>query len=63
MRESLDINCPHCGEAFSIPLDPGGGRAQEFVYDCEVCCRPILVSVTIDPDGAVSCTARTDAGG
>src|SRR3989442_4117869 len=35
-----DVTCPHCGETMTITLDPGGGRAQEYVEDCQVCCRP-----------------------
>ena len=39
------IMCPHCGESVSIALDPGSGDAQEYVEDCEVCCRPWTVRV------------------
>jgi len=61
MNEALAITCPHCGEGFEIPLDPGGGAVQEFVYDCEVCCRPMVVSVTVNADGAVSVTVRSES--
>jgi hypothetical protein len=44
MQDSLTIGCPHCGESFSIPLDPAEGSA-EFVVDCEICCRPMTVRV------------------
>ena len=42
----VTITCPHCGEGFEIPVDPDEGNA-EFVVDCEVCCRPMTVSVRI----------------
>jgi hypothetical protein len=58
---TVEITCPHCGEGFEIPVDPAGGPEQEFVYDCEVCCRPMVVSVTVDPDGAVSATVRSES--
>lgn len=35
------IQCPFCNESFSIPMFKEEGILQEFVYDCEICCRPI----------------------
>lgn len=46
------IRCPYCGEEVEITLDPGGGTDQEYVEDCEVCCRPWQLHVTFDLDGA-----------
>lgn len=46
-----DVACPWCGEVVSVRLDPGGGPAQEYVEDCQVCCRPWQVHVTWDADG------------
>jgi len=34
------VSCPYCGESVEIVLDPGSGTRQEYVEDCEVCCRP-----------------------
>lgn len=45
------ISCPHCGEAIEIALDAGSGSRQEYVEDCEVCCRPWRVSVHYDDAG------------
>ncbi len=44
--------CPCCGERVRLALDPGGGTTQEYVEDCEVCCRPWNVRVTYHPDGS-----------
>ena len=46
MRDAISIECPHCGETFSIPFDLSEGDA-DFVTDCEVCCRPIELSVRV----------------
>jgi len=35
-----------------IVIDPGGGSAQEYVEDCEVCCQPWSVSVQYREDGS-----------
>jgi len=46
------VVCPHCGEANELALDPGGGSLQEYVEDCQVCCRPWRVTVRYGPDGS-----------
>jgi hypothetical protein len=45
------VNCPYCGEAVEIALDPGGGSQQDYVEDCEVCCQPWRVTVRYDRAG------------
>ncbi len=49
--ESL-ITCPHCGESNEVALDPGSGSDQEYIEDCHVCCRPILMYVRYARDGS-----------
>src|SRR2546422_8261859 len=46
-----DVTCPHCGATVRLTLDPAGGRAQDYVEDCEVCCRPWRVRVWDDAPG------------
>jgi Cysteine-rich CPXCG len=45
------IVCPYCGETIEIWVDPGGGESQRYVEDCQVCCRPIELTVSADEDG------------
>lgn len=45
--------CPWCGEPAVLALDPFGGTDQEYVQDCEVCCRPWRVQVSYTHSGAV----------
>ena len=45
------VYCPYCGEAVEMTVDASGGGLQEYVEDCEVCCRPWSVRMTIDADG------------
>jgi hypothetical protein len=45
------VTCPYCAEEVEITLDPGSGSSQQYVEDCQVCCRPWLVSVSYDEDG------------
>ncbi|MSP59333.1 MAG: CPXCG motif-containing cysteine-rich protein [Myxococcales bacterium] len=45
------VTCPYCGEEIDLAIDQGGGQAQEYVEDCEVCCRPMRVSVSASDEG------------
>ena len=45
------IDCPHCGAQNDVALDPGSGEDQEYVEDCQVCCRPWLIYVRYGNDG------------
>ncbi len=56
-----EVHCPWCGEPVTIALDPGSGAEQEYVEDCQVCCRPWTVRVTYDEDGRAE--VWTDAAG
>jgi hypothetical protein len=51
---SATVACPYCGQPVEIALDPGSGTHQEYVEDCEVCCRPWNVSVAYQADGSAS---------
>ena len=46
-----EVTCPYCGESVTVALDPGSGTAQEYVEDCQVCCRPWTVTVNYAEDG------------
>jgi hypothetical protein len=43
--------CAFCGEMNDLFVDRTASKHQQFTEDCEVCCRPNLVTVYIDPDG------------
>lgn len=63
MRRELEdrsIDCPYCGESVEILLDPSFSE-QEYVEDCEVCCRPINIQFSMDLSGEVSLRATTDS--
>lgn len=51
MAGAATVSCPYCGEAVELIVDPGGGALQEYVEDCEVCCRPWSVRVRFGSDG------------
>ena len=53
------ISCPYCGERISVLVDDSLAE-QRYVEDCQVCCRPIVLDVRIDPDGDVNIIARSE---
>jgi hypothetical protein len=53
---AAEVSCPYCGEGVTILLDPGGGQYQEYVEDCEVCCRPWNVRVVYGGFGDATVT-------
>jgi len=58
-ERSVEIGCPYCGEAVELLIGCSAG-AQRYVEDCQVCCRPIGVSVTIDMNGDPFVDVRRD---
>jgi len=41
------IQCPFCGQSFEIAVDTSVS-GQRFTTDCEVCCRPMEVTVACE---------------
>lgn len=63
MRRELEdrwIDCPYCGESIDVFLDRSV-PAQSYVEDCQVCCRPINISYSVEPNGEVLLRATTDS--
>ena len=47
-------DCAFCGEENEILIDARGGRPVTLTEDCRVCCRPNLLTIAVDGDGAVT---------
>lgn len=41
--ETVEIQCPTCFEWFEVVVPETSGPTIEMDYDCEVCCRPMVV--------------------
>ncbi|EKF74473.1 hypothetical protein A11A3_08630 [Alcanivorax hongdengensis A-11-3] len=46
----VTVQCPHCWEAIEVLVDPSVSE-QEYVEDCQVCCRPLLFTVQVPYGG------------
>lgn len=44
------FQCAGCGQWNEIDIDPTGGKRQQYVHDCEVCCKPNLLHLQYDDD-------------
>ena len=54
------IVCPYCGESLEILVD-SSIRRQDYIEDCEVCCRPIILTIAVDGDGCLHVDASSEA--
>lgn len=46
---STEIQCPYCWEMITVEVD-NCGEDQQYIEDCQVCCRPISFHVAINQD-------------
>lgn len=58
-----EVVCPYCGQTARIGLDPGSGPSQEYIEDCQVCCRPWRVAVRYLADGTAHVHVEPEDGG
>ena len=56
------IDCPYCGEAVVILVDPSV-PSQVYVEDCAVCCQPMEIIAELDGDSLVRVDARREDDG
>ena len=53
------VHCPYCGEEIEIVVD-GSIDHQQYVEDCSVCCRPIVLTVVAEDGEVTSVDARSE---
>lgn len=58
--EAVNIQCPYCWEMIEITVDCSV-PSQEYVEDCEVCCRPIVMNIEISEDGIPSVDVKRES--
>ena len=55
----IAISCPYCGQSISILVDNSVPK-QNYIEDCQVCCKPIVLDVTFDLSGSAAVIARSE---
>ena len=59
MTKEQFFNCAYCGELISVILELSE-TSQQYIEDCEVCCRPMQIHATTSNDGSVSVSVRDE---
>jgi hypothetical protein len=59
MQEEAQISCPFCGETLSILLDLSIPD-QDYIEDCQVCCRPIRIAYSSADGVLISLEVQQD---
>ncbi|MEP5569329.1 MAG: CPXCG motif-containing cysteine-rich protein [Halioglobus sp.] len=57
--EQKAVSCPYCGELIQVLIDQEEA-GQSYIEDCQVCCRPIVFKVEVDPSGYLSLSAQDE---
>ena len=58
IQEDFVVTCPYCGENVEIHIE--SDVAGTLVQDCEVCCNPWLLRVTVDGGNRSVTVTRAD---
>ncbi len=53
------IGCPYCGESIDVLIDQQEA-GDEYIEDCQVCCRPIVFTVNEDETGNLMVSVRDE---
>ncbi|WP_286235603.1 CPXCG motif-containing cysteine-rich protein [Thalassotalea sediminis] len=53
------IACPYCGETIDILIEPFD-LDQQYIEDCQVCCKPINFLISEDVDGELLINVYSD---
>lgn len=54
-----ELQCPYCWEQIELLVD-GSVDRQEYVEDCSVCCRPIVVVISAFEGELLSVEGRSE---
>jgi len=46
----VPYRCAACGEQNDTQFDLSGGYHQQYTEDCQVCCRPNLLTINVDSE-------------
>lgn len=51
--EERRVKCPYCGEEIDVLIDCSV-QHQNYIEDCQVCCRPINFDVAVIKDSELT---------
>ncbi|MEO0536426.1 MAG: CPXCG motif-containing cysteine-rich protein [Cyanobacteria bacterium P01_A01_bin.123] len=50
MQSTAEFYCAFCGEPNTTFVDLSAGSSQSYIEDCQVCCRPNQLFLTLDEE-------------
>lgn len=53
------VSCPYCGESIEVLIDQEE-VGQQYIEDCQVCCRPIIFSISASINGELSVSVHDE---
>ncbi|WNO10027.1 CPXCG motif-containing cysteine-rich protein [Teredinibacter sp. KSP-S5-2] len=53
LQQEVTDYCPYCGEKITLLVD-ASNTEQNYIEDCEVCCRPINIHIEVSSDGNIN---------
>lgn len=59
--EERKVRCPYCDEPMSVTIDLSEPR-QDYIEDCQICCRPIEFAVSVAMEGDVDVVVSREDG-
>lgn len=59
VTEMATIYCPYCAESIEIIIDRSVEN-QQYIEDCQVCCRPIIIETSINNMGDLEIVCRDE---
>jgi hypothetical protein len=57
--QTAPIQCPYCWERIEVLVDCSVEH-QEYVEDCSVCCRPIVITIVASEGEVVRVEAKSE---
>jgi len=59
MQDFEKIQCPFCGQEFEVSIDTSQ-PSQQFITDCEICCRPFEILAECEDGEILSLDVRAN---
>jgi len=50
MESTTEFVCAFCGESNPTFIDVSAGNQQSYVEDCQVCCNPNILYISVDEE-------------
>lgn len=60
IEDSELFSCPYCSSDNYLSVDPTGGNRQKMIVDCEICCQPMIIEITLSGGAVLQTIVRKE---